>query len=414
MTSNGDLLDVLFVETLRDTHAYIPGLEPRIPTLSRSQHSGWRGRMRTSKEYARDLLERLAISIGFAHRHFDPALSGQQLARLVELRNGLQETYDRLADEPSRRALLDVLKLRVLGAPHARLAVTPQEFRKKQEWLNRERRVESSTFVVSDPWFSPLSRYSVPLSGAEIDLHAHSVDIVSVFLLEQYSYRNRTSCVSAQQGDTVLDVGGCWGDSALYFAHQVGPHGRVFTFEFDPESLSVLRANLALNPDLASRIEVVELALWNRSGEKLMFNQAGRCTSVSRPSVVQDGAHVKKGGLKKDGLHVKTITLDDFLREAGISRVDFVKLDVEGSELNVLEGASKCFARFRPNAAIAAYHRDDDLVNLPKLLQRSATDYEFFLGSYSPLEEETVLFARATDRNSSTYRSPKRSQLNCS
>src|SRR5207302_9906718 len=133
--------------------------------------------------------------------------------------------------------------------------------------------------------------------GRSIDLHAHSVDIDSVYLHEQYGYGHH---VRAARGDVVFDVGGCWGDTALYFADLIGPEGKVYTFEFDPENLEILRTNLSLNPELAGRIEIVERALWDRSGETLEFAQAGRCTSVYRGN---------RGG----GLKVATVTLDDFV-----------------------------------------------------------------------------------------------------
>jgi hypothetical protein len=90
---------------------------------------------------------------------------------------------------------------------------------------------------------------------------------------------------------------------------------------------------------------------------------------------------------------VPTITLDDFVERSGIDRVGFVKADVEGSELRLLKGAGRSLARFAPRLAIAAYHREDDLVRLPRELQALRPGYRLHLAGFSPLEEETVLFA---------------------
>jgi FkbM family methyltransferase len=217
-----------------------------------------------------------------------------------------------------------------------------------------------------------------------ITRHAHSVDVVGVFMFEQYSYTRGAERVGVQPGDVVLDIGGCWGDTALYFANLVGPEGRVYTFEFDAENLRVLRANLELNPDLAERIEVVEQALWDRSGETVAFARAGRMTAI----VSGEG----------EG-HVPTATLDDFVAQAGIDRLGFVKMDVEGSELNVLWGGREALERFAPRLAIAAYHKKDDLVAIPRALESLDRDYRLYLDTFSPVEDETVLFATA-DRNS--------------
>jgi FkbM family methyltransferase len=217
-------------------------------------------------------------------------------------------------------------------------------------------------------------------------MHGHSVDIVSVFQFGQYTYAHGSAQVGVQPGDVVLDIGGCWGDTALHFAHLAGTAGKVFTFEFDPESLAILRANLDLNPELASRIEIVERAVWERSGDWLEFTQAGRCTVLT-----EEGTG--------DGIRAQSVTIDDFVREAGLERLDFVKVDVEGAEPSVLSGGQASFERFSPKLAVAAYHRDDDLVNIPRAL---AHPTRLYLDSYSPVEEETVLFAVPTARNNST------------
>jgi FkbM family methyltransferase len=226
--------------------------------------------------------------------------------------------------------------------------------------------------------------------GSTISLHSHSVDIVSVFVLGQYSYSRGGNRVTVEPGDVVLDVGGCWGDTALYFADLVGSGGKVYTFEFDPESLEILRANLALNPRLSSRIEIVESALWDRSGETLEIVQAGRCTSVAEGD----------GGL--ESTRVRTITLDDFVEQEGLDRLSFVKMDVEGAECRVLSGASAALREFAPKLAIAAYHEDDDLVKIPELIGPGALERQLYLGSFSAVEAETVLFGRATAASSST------------
>jgi hypothetical protein len=90
---------------------------------------------------------------------------------------------------------------------------------------------------------------------------------------------------------------------------------------------------------------------------------------------------------------VSTIAIDDFVAERGLERLDFVKMDVEGAELNLLQGARETIARFAPKLGLAAYHKDDDLVTIPEQLLALDPDYQLYLGSFSALEDETVLFA---------------------
>lgn len=393
MSDSEDLLGTVVSEVLRDVHRYSPGLGQRQAALIDSDDGTLRRWADLGRDRSRDLVERAAARAGFIHRHFDPEEAAARLQAIMAMATGLQATYALLGDDQSKRAMIDLLKLRVLGPFHSPLPLTPEAFRAHQAHVDRAFRLQRGTFEVSDPWFSPLSLYRVPVdTSGRVTLHAHSVDLVSVYLLGQYSYRGQAR-VEVEAGDVVLDVGGCWGDTALYFAELVGPGGKVYTFEFDPENLRILRANLELNPQLAERIEVVERALWDRSGERLRFAPAGRCTVVS------------EGESEITGLEVEAITLDDFVTEAGIERVGFIKMDVEGAEPNVLRGARGTLERMAPKLAIAAYHKDDDLIDLPKEIPVLHSGYQLYLGTFSPVQEETVLFGRApsaTARRNST------------
>jgi FkbM family methyltransferase len=383
-THTPDVVAAIVGKMLRETHRYAPGIEQDRPSTATPA----RGRALLARERCRDLVERVAGRAGFSRRHFDPEIAAEQVMRVVAQSAGLQKTYGLLADEPSRQALIDLVTLKALGPYHSPLRVTPASYRSRQEYADRELRRVEATFEIPDPFFPSLSLYELPVPGsAPIRLHSHSVDVVSVYLLDQYTYA-RGQGVTARPGDVVLDVGACYGDTALYFASRVGPTGRVYAFEFDSVNLDILRANLELNPELAGRIEIVERALWDSSGDSLSFMSAGRTTSVALGRPTPTSASTS------------TITLDDFVSENEIDGVDFVKMDVEGAELRVLRGAAESLRRFGPALALAAYHRDDDLISLPQLIDSLDLGYRFWLDSFSSVEEETVLFAAC--RSSST------------
>jgi FkbM family methyltransferase len=383
------LLERLLAEILRDGHQYEPGIAPYRGAKAADPRSRAARTAELAREQARDVLERGMARVGFTHRHYDPAIGAARLARIIELWPRLLRTFERLGDEASERALLNLLKLRVVGPYHASLGLAPERYRGLQARAERDLVITADTFEVADPWFSPLSLYR--LAGTpEIRLHGHSVDIVNVFELGEYTYDPAGGAgVTVQPGDTVLDIGGCWGDTALYFARRAGPEGRVFTFEFDPGNLEIMRMNLALNPELAERIEVVEAALWSESGVELPFVAGGRMTRVG---VGGDGGRAAA---------VSTVTLDELVDRIGIERVDFVKMDVEGAELEVIGGADRMLRRSQPKLGLAAYHRDDDLVTIPEALVGAGIDHQLFVRSTGAVEDETVLFGRATAHSNS-------------
>jgi len=102
-------------------------------------------------------------------------------------------------------------------------------------------------------------------------------------------------------------------------------------------------------------------------------------------------------GVQKDGNHdslqVTTISIDDFVSERKLPRVDFIKMDIEGAELSALKGAEKTICANKPRLAIAVYHRQDDFIDISTYLNDLDVGYEFFLDHFTIYGEETILFA---------------------
>ncbi len=96
---------------------------------------------------------------------------------------------------------------------------------------------------------------------------------------------------------------------------------------------------------------------------------------------------------EKQSSRVLSKSIDDFVAEQALQRVDFIKMDIEGAELKALQGAEQTLKAFRPKLAIALYHRADDFVDIPSYLESLNLNYEFFLDHFTIHLEETVLFA---------------------
>ena len=87
--------------------------------------------------------------------------------------------------------------------------------------------------------------------------------------------------------------------------------------------------------------------------------------------------------LDPDGTEVvKITTLDAYVREKDLRSVDFIKLDVEGGELDVLKGAATTIARFKPILALSAYHKWDDFWTLMNFVKSIRSDYEFAMRQF--------------------------------
>lgn len=149
-------------------------------------------------------------------------------------------------------------------------------------------------------------------------------------------------------GMTVLDVGAHHGLYSLLASARVGAGGRVFAFEPSPRERRALRLNLLLN--LAGNVSVQGLALGSDNGEQSLFVVQGSqrgCNSLRPPEVFSATVPVS----------VRVVPLDEWLVKQKINHVNFIKLDVEGGELDALKGGAGLFER-RPRPTVLAEVQD--------------------------------------------------------
>lgn len=166
----------------------------------------------------------------------------------------------------------------------------------------------------------------------------------------------------------VLDVGANIGQYVLLAADAVGSSGHVYAFEPDPRNRVLLEANIQRN-SFTDRVSVWAGAVSASSGEVyLELDSDGTRNSVkSQPP----------GG--KPGMVVRSTSIDDFTIENNIKEINLIKIDVEGHELSVLQGASLTIARCRPHIFLEFEpdHACDDGASAKKILEMLAKwDYE--------------------------------------
>lgn len=307
--------------------------------------------------------------------------NGELTSRLQSVLGQIDELdkfHEALHDEPSRRLLLDLLRFRILGSRYVRLPLNNRAFWETRARLERDLLVRARTANCGG-W--DLNEYRLDDAHGGIDLQTTPLGLLCTFFLEQYAYRKVDPPIRADKGETVVDAGGCFGDTALYFAHRVGTSGSVYCFEFAAGNLEILRQNLALNPALAARIRIVEQPAWSSSGEHLRFQVSGPTTRLGPEADLPSETF-------------ETLSIDDLVAREGIKRVGLIKMDIEGAELAALQGAERTIRSHRPKLAVAVYHNEDDFTRIPAYLQGLGLGYEFFLDHFTIFGEETVLFAR--------------------
>lgn len=130
-----------------------------------------------------------------------------------------------------------------------------------------------------------------------------------------------------QDGWTIVDIGAALGDYAVWAAKQT-PHGRLIAVEPYPPSVSLLRSNIEKNH--VYNVELFAGAIAASSGTTTL--------KVERGSIVQNSTAVNQ----KSGqvIEVKTASLDDLFAQYEISKCDYLKMDCEGGEYEILFSAS--------------------------------------------------------------------------
>lgn len=167
---------------------------------------------------------------------------------------------------------------------------------------------------------------------------------LSIYLLGAYEPRTlRAYARLIRPGAVVFDIGANIGAHTLHFARLVGPNGRVYAFEPTDFACAKLRANLALNPALAPRVSLQQFFL---VADRTVAPPAA--VAASWPVADDTGDVNAWHGRDEDSHQATAVTADDFCAEAGLTRLDFVKLDVDGHEWSVLQGFRATLARFRP------------------------------------------------------------------
>lgn len=173
--------------------------------------------------------------------------------------------------------------------------------------------------------------------------------------------------------EVYVDGGSYDGDSIRLFIDRVkGQFSRVLAFEPDKNTFKRLAANFSHE----RRVEPINAGLHRRKAI-LHFDNAGTRGSI----LIEDG-----------GIEVPVVGLDEVL---GGDRVTYIKMNIEGAEMEALKGGEQAIKRWAPKLAISAYHRPSDLWQIPNLVRELRSDYKLYLRQHDGGVIETVLYAMA-------------------
>lgn len=173
------------------------------------------------------------------------------------------------------------------------------------------------------------------------------------------------------ENESFVDCGGFDGEDTFFFLNQMkGRNGRAYIFEPDPSNHNRIKDRFQSD----GRVVIYNMGVSDKYGRVYFESSQGSNSRIteSGDTVVEVGA------------------LDNILGER---KITFLKMDIEGYELQALFGAEKLIKRNRPKMAICVYHRREDIFTIPEYILSLRSDYKFYFRNYHPASTEAVLYA---------------------
>lgn len=183
----------------------------------------------------------------------------------------------------------------------------------------------------------------------------------------QYRQYFEDFLVLETQDEVFIDVGGFDGATSLEFIKRCPNYAGVHIFEPEPSNMAVIQNQLGS----LSKVHLHPYGLSNQP-QILRFSISGSSSRIS----------------EQGEMEITVKRLDDVISEP----FTFLKMDIEGSELDAIEGARSSIINYHPRLAISAYHRHDDFWKIPEKILSYREDYHIFFRHYTEGVTETVMF----------------------
>ncbi len=187
-------------------------------------------------------------------------------------------------------------------------------------------------------------------------------------VLEQILSIYQQGPVRIKPGDVVLDVGGHLGG----FTRVALDHGAALVVVIEPEPTNIACLKRTFAKEMtAGQVALVEAAAWEEEGA-IQFSGGG-LTFHPHQSTDAD-----------QGFLVPATTIDNTTRDLSLKRVDFIKMDIEGSERHALAGARDSLAKWGPRLALCVYHLPDDPEVIRRIVREARPAYREHVAPREP------------------------------
>jgi FkbM family methyltransferase len=183
-------------------------------------------------------------------------------------------------------------------------------------------------------------------------------------------YFNKTADLGEEE--IFVDSGAFDGDSIIAFnKHVAGKYRKIYAFE--PNSLNQEKLLRNIKDEGIDRVELIKKGTWSHA-TTLKFSTDANMSSAS----------------DQGDMEVEVDSIDNCI---GDNPVTYIKMDIEGAELESLKGAKNAITKNFPKLAICVYHKPEDLIDIPAYILSLSEDYDLYLRHHQHMSWELVLYA---------------------
>ncbi|WPR71618.1 FkbM family methyltransferase [Flavobacterium sp. NG2] len=190
---------------------------------------------------------------------------------------------------------------------------------------------------------------------------------------EQYFVKD---IINLSENEVFIDAGAYNGDTLLKFINSVnGKYKEIICFE--PDSNSYSKLTNRVKGDNIRNVRTINKGVW--SGKKALRFNSNDC-NAERSYLSESLGEIE----------VQCDSIDNVLNG---QEATFIKMDIEGAEMEALKGAEETIKKYKPKLAICAYHKPTDLILIPQYIKLLNPDYKFYLRQHLHITQELVLYA---------------------
>lgn len=181
--------------------------------------------------------------------------------------------------------------------------------------------------------------------------------------------------------EVFVDCGAFDGDSIQnFYKVQSNFQGKIFAIEPDPANITKMKDFLLnANSSFQKAVSILSIVVGTHKG-KIRFSANGTASSMIDPN---------------GSIEIDCFPIDELL---GQNKATFIKMDIEGAELDALQSAKNSIQKDSPVLAISVYHKPDDLWKIPLFIQSLSNQYKFYLRPHNEEGWDLVLYAIPKNR----------------